>query len=380
MSSTYLAFGKPNFGCGEVAAVKRVLESGWVGVGPETIAFEREISKYVGSKNVLAVNSCTSALFLSLLALGVQPGDEVIVPSLTWCSSANAILYAGATPVFCDVDVDTLSITLESVHRVISKKTKAVIYVHFGGLAGDIVNFKKGLPDNIAVVEDAAHAFGSCYPQGNKVGSSGNLTCFSFYANKNLSTGDGGAIATDDALLYEKLRLLSQQGLPADAWKRYSDAKTFASSDIKSLGYKMNYNDVLASIGRVQLKRQDKLSELRRKVADCYFSGLSASDKISFQVGVNELFHSLHLFTIVLSTERMGPSRDEVQMSLRKRGIGASVHYYPLHRMSFYKTFCQAKLDNTNFLANKLLTLPIGPCVSTDNAQYVVNSLLEIIS
>ena len=227
----YLAFGRPDFGEEEIAAVTRVLRSGWIGMGPEVIAFEQELAAYFGAPHVVTVNSCTSALHLALLVNGVGPGDEVIVPSLTWCSTANAALYLGAKPVFCDVTPETLNITPELVLKCLTKRTKAVIAVHFGGLAVDVVSLRAALPPNIVIIEDAAHALGATYPDGRPVGSSGNAVCFSFYANKNLSTAEGGAIALTDPAQAERLRSLRQHGLPIDAWKRFIQPKSMLLSN-----------------------------------------------------------------------------------------------------------------------------------------------------
>ncbi|MFM9912014.1 MAG: DegT/DnrJ/EryC1/StrS family aminotransferase, partial [Methylophilaceae bacterium] len=218
----YLPFGKPNFSQVEIDAVTKVVRSGWIGMGPETIAFEKELEAFVEAPYVVTVNSCTSALFLSLLVSGVGPDDEVICPSLTWCSTANVALYLGARIVFCDVDIDTLCVTVDSILEKITPRTKAVMVVHMGGLAVDVAALRKKIPAHIEIIEDAAHAIGAKYPNGKPVGSSGNLTCFSFYANKNLSTGEGGAVALHDEGKAERLRSLRQHGLSSDAWKRFS--------------------------------------------------------------------------------------------------------------------------------------------------------------
>ncbi len=192
----YLPFGKPDFSRREVDAISKVLHSGWIGMGEETLAFERELAVFLNVPRVVSVNSCTSALFLSLLAHDIGPGDEVICPSLTWCSTANAALYLGAKPVFCDIDADTLCITAETVRDKLSSSTRAVIPVHFGGLCADIKGIRAEIPPHVVIIEDAAHAFGARFEEGQPVGSSANLTCFSFYANKNLSTGEGGGNCT----------------------------------------------------------------------------------------------------------------------------------------------------------------------------------------
>ena len=223
----YLPFGKPNFSDEEIAAVTRVLRSGWIGMGPETLAFEEELAEYLGAPYVVTVNSCTAASFLALLVLGVGPGDEVICPSLTWCSTANVALYLGAVPVFCDVDPHTLCISPDAIQEKLTARTKAVIVVHYGGLATEVKELQQVIPSSVVLVEDAAHALGARFSDGRPVGSSGNLTCFSFYANKNLSTAEGGAIALFDEAMVERLRSLRQHGMPADAWARFYSLKEF---------------------------------------------------------------------------------------------------------------------------------------------------------
>jgi perosamine synthetase len=376
---TYLPFGTPHFSEAEIEAVTRVLRSGWVGMGPETASFEKELADYLSAPHVVAVNSCTSALFLSLKALGVGPGDEVIVPSLTWCSTANAAMYLGATPVFCDVDLETMSASEASIKAALTAKTKAVVHVHYGGLAGDMKALRGALPPGVGIVEDAAHALGAKYSDGRPVGSSGNLTCFSFYANKNLSTGDGGAVATTDARLAEAVRLISQQGLGADAWKRFSNPTAMLTSEISELGYKMNFTDLQASIGRVQLKRQGVMQKHRVDLAACYLERLnSAGLGLRFQRGLGTSEHAHHLFVIRLP---IGPrlSRNQVLLDLRARNIGASIHYAPLHTQPLYRAYARHPLPHTEELMHEILTLPIGPSVSQDDASAVAGDLLELI-
>jgi dTDP-4-amino-4,6-dideoxygalactose transaminase/MoaA/NifB/PqqE/SkfB family radical SAM enzyme len=266
----YVSFGRPNFSELEIEAVTRVLRRGWVGMGPETIAFEEELAAAVGARHVVTVNSCTSALFLSLLVSGVRPGDEVICPSLTWCSSANAVLYLGARPVFCDVDARTLCATPEHVVPLVSDRTRAVVVVHFGGLAAEVAALRDALPARVRIIEDAAHAFGATYSDGTAVGASGNPVCFSFYANKNLSTAEGGAVALMDDADAERIRRLRQHALPLDAWKRFSDPQSLMLSNaLAELGYKMNYTDLQSALGRVQLMRQSEFRDIRLRIWLC---------------------------------------------------------------------------------------------------------------
>jgi dTDP-4-amino-4,6-dideoxygalactose transaminase len=317
-------------------------------------------------------------LFLSLLVQGIGPGDEVIVPSLTWCSTANAAIYLGATPVFCDVERSSFCITPELVAAKLTSKTKAVIVVHFGGLTVDIQSVRRVLPKNVHLIEDAAHALGSMFVDGNPVGSSGNLTCFSFYANKNLSTGEGGAVALNDEALARRLRSLRQHGLDADAWKRFSDPRAALTPTFEELGYKMNYTDLHASIGRVQLRRQTEFQKTRLAIAEEYVRGLqSPARQICFQSNFLDWRHARHLAIVVLPTERMKSSRNEVVLEMRRRNIGASIHYRPLHTIPLYANQFPASLPNTEWLSDRVMTLPIGANMTTDDAHYVAAHLLE---
>jgi perosamine synthetase len=381
MRTDYLPFGRPNFADDEIVAVSRVMKTSWIGMGPETLAFEEELAAYLEAERVITVNSCTSALFLALLTHGVGPGDEVICPSLTWCSSANAAIYLGATPVFCDVDSVTMSASLDSILTCLSPRTKAVVVVHLGGLAADVITLRAAMPENVAIVEDAAHAIGSRYTNGRPVGSLGNAVCFSFYANKNLSTGEGGAIAIANPDQAARLRSLRQHGLSADAWKRFTHPSTRPVAGIGELGYKMNYTDLQAAIGRVQLRRQSEFAQRRHAIADFYVKRLAAADRgIEFQAGVLDPAHSLHLFLVKLPIEMLRLSRDDILLALRERNIGASIHYPPLHTMPLYATFAKpATLANTDYLAPRILTLPISASMDLEDAEYVAENLLDIL-
>jgi perosamine synthetase len=375
-----LPFGRPSFGEAELAAVARVLRSGWVGLGPETLAFEQELAAYVGASALVAVNSCTSGLTLALRLLGVGAGDEVVVPSLTWCSTANAVLYCGATPVFADVDAHSLCLDAASVSSALSPRTKAVIVVHFGGACADTEALKRCLPAGVHLVEDAAHALGSRYADGRPMGSSGNATCFSFYANKSLSTADGGAIAIGDADAAERLRSLRSHGVRQDSWGRFTHSReALLLEPLESLGYKAGFNDVLAAIGRVQLARQAEFAATRAAAARVYREAL-APLPLHFQAGSADAAHANHLFTVMLQPgARLG--RDALMLALRERGFGATVHYPPLHRMPLYQREARAvALPQTESIAERILTLPIGACVSTADAQAVAAAMHSLLT
>ena len=378
----YLPFGKPNFSDQEIAAVARVLRSGWIGMGPETIAFEQELADYLGARHVVTVNSCTSALFLALLVSGVGPGDEVICPSFTWCSTANAALYVGAKPVFCDIDADTLCPTVEHVLAKVTPRTKAVMVVHFGGLAVDVGALRTALPQGMAIIEDAAHALGARFNNRMWVGSSGNLTCLSFYANKNLSTGEGGAIALSDESMAEHLRSLRQHGLPLDAWKRFTHKQSLLLSEpLATLGYKMNYTDLQACIGRVQLARQSEFDAIRLDIARRYVDGLKElSPPLTFQKDCTHPHHARHLFVLQLPLERLRPARDDLLLALRARNIGASIHYAPLHRMPLYAGGCEpVSLPTTEQVAGRIMTLPISASMTPNDAEDVLAEFKAVL-
>ncbi|HLG55914.1 MAG TPA: DegT/DnrJ/EryC1/StrS aminotransferase family protein [Vicinamibacterales bacterium] len=378
--SQYLPFGRPDFGAEEIDAVSRVMRGGWVGMGQETVAFEQELAAYAGAPHVVTVNSCTSALFLSLLVSNVGPDDEVICPSLTWCSTANAALYLGARPVFCDVEPHTLSVSPETVTRHLTPRTKAVMVVHMGGLAADVEAIRAALPSHVAIIEDAAHALGALYGDGTPVGSSGNLTCFSFYANKNLSTGEGGAVALFDASRADRLRSLRQHGLSADAWKRFTHPQSALSVKVSELGYKMNYTDLQASIGRVQLRRQHEFATRRLALARRYADALRDSPlPLDFQHKVLDHDHARHLLVVTLPAGRMCLTRNEVLLALRNRNIGASVHYAPLHMMPAYAGSGRLSLPHTEALMDRIMTLPISASMTDADVDYVAGHLIDVL-
>jgi dTDP-4-amino-4,6-dideoxygalactose transaminase len=377
----YLAFGAPDFGDAEIEAVARVMRSGWVGMGPETIAFENELAEYVGAPHMVCVNSCTSALFLSLLVEGIGPGDEVIVPSLTWCATANAALYLGATPVFCDVDPLNMCVTAESIAAKLTASTKAVIAVHYGGYAIDVDMLRRSLPSHVVIIEDAAHALGARYSNGKRVGASENSVCFSFYANKNLSTADGGAIALFDTHKAERLRSLRMNGMDSNAWSRYTKPSTAFVAGVAELGYKMNLTDLQAAIGRVQLCRLDEMAATRKQIADHYKKRLSELGVlIPFQSNAFDDSHARHLLVAQFDPAKTGMQRDALLLALRAVNIGASIHYRPLHGQPLYSQQGTHPLPITEALAERILTLPISAKMTLPDVNYVVEQLVHLIS
>ncbi|MFC1886508.1 DegT/DnrJ/EryC1/StrS family aminotransferase [Thermodesulfobacteriota bacterium] len=249
-----------------------------------------------------------------------------------------------------------------------------------GGFAIEIERVRKILPEHIVIIEDAAHALGAKFLDGTPVGSSGNMTCFSFYANKNLSTVEGGAIALFDEKIADRLRSLRQNGMSVDAWKRFSQPKSILSPEVVELGYKMNYTDLQASIGRVQLRRQPEFHNSRLDIAKTYHENLyKFSSEIKFQSKIIHPSHARHLFLIQLSIENSKLTRDEVLLKLRKRNIGASIHYPPLHLMPFYLGKEEANLPNTVRICSRIMTLPISSSMTLDDAEYVIFHLKKCL-
>ena len=305
----------------------------------------------------------------------------MVCPSLTWCSTANVVVSLGAKPVFCDVGPGTLCLTTETVRAKLTDKTKAVIIVHMGGLAIDVDKIHSSIPEHIAIVEDAAHALGTKFENGKAVGSSGNLTCFSFYANKNLSTGEGGAIALFDEDAANRLRSLRQNGMPVNAWNRFQKPKSLLHVELIEFGYKMNYIDLQACIGRIQLKRQPEFYEIRLSISKYYYNQLSAlCPSMKFQKDIVNPGHARHLFILLLPIDEIGLSRDQILLELRARNIGACIHYTPLHLMPFYSSKNQPSLYNTERLFKQMITLPISASMEMTDAEYVVTQLNELIN
>lgn len=376
----YLPFGRPDFGEEEIAAITRVMRSGWIGMGPETIAFEEELAAAAGAPHVVTVSSCTAAMSLCLRALDISAHDEVICPSLTWCSTANAALYQGAQPVFCDIDPASFCVTAESILAQVTDRTRAVMVVHFGGFAIDVAKLRALLPARIAIIEDAAHALGATYPDGRPVGSSGNLVCYSFYANKNVSTGEGGAVATFDSTLADRIRSLRQHALPINAWKRFTHAQTvLLSPQLTELGHKANYTDMQAAIGRVQLRRLPAMAAHRQALACRYLERLARlSRQIEVQAGLGESAHARHLFPVrIKSASRR--ARDELLFDLRQRNIGATVHYALLHLMPLYRRPAMPPLPVSEATGRTILTLPISASMSAQDVDYVCDHLAELV-
>lgn len=370
---------KPSYTRAEIEAVTEVMGSGWIGLGPKTAEFESCFTQYVGAGHAVALNSGTAALHLSLLALGIGPGDEVLVPTITFVSTAHAVGYCGATPVFCDVEPDTLNLNPADAETRITERTKAIMPVHYGGHPCDMDTIRT-LADQhgLLVIEDAAHACGSLY-KGRHVGALGSdATCFSFHAVKNLATADGGMVTTDRLEIAQSLLRLRWCGIDKSTWQRAgeTDVKRQYSQytwyyEIHDLGYKYHMNDIAAAIGLVQLGRLDAMNQRRREIASAYTERLSRLDWVTCPVEKEYAHSGQHNY--VIKTKH----RDALNLYLRKHGISTGVHYIPIHLQPYYRQRSQVILPAAEKVWKDLLTLPVYPNMTDQQVQTVIGQILE---
>jgi dTDP-4-amino-4,6-dideoxygalactose transaminase len=364
--ATFLGFQPPAVGEDEIAAVSETLRSGWLTTGPRTAELEARMRDYLDATHVLAVSSCTAALHLSLVALGVGPGDEVITSSLTWPATANVIVHCGATPVFADVDEETLNIDPARVAELIGERTKAILPVDLYGQPADLDAL---LVHGVPLVEDAAHAAEARY-RGRKVGSIADATCFSLYATKNITAGEGGLIATsrdDLAAALDDLRVMRR-----GHGSRY---------DIAVPGYKANLSDVLAAIALVQLDKVERHGEIRRRHHTLYSEGVGGLDGITVVGRDPRDTHANHLFVIRIDAETAGATRDEYQQALADENIGTSIHFLPVHLLSAYRGHAsrrQPPLPVTERAGAEVLSLPFSPAHSDDDVRDAIAALRRV--
>ena len=379
-----LLFGKPNFGDEEIAEVVDTIKSGWVGTGPKTKKFEDEFAAYVGARFAVALNSCTAGLHLSLVVSGIGPGDEVIVPPLTFGATANVVEHVGAKPVFVDIDPETLCIDPNQIEAALTPRTRAIIPVHYGGMPSDMDAIcMLAEKHSLTVIEDAAHAIGAKY-KGRMIGTLSPLTNFSFYANKNLSTAEGGMVTTNDPALEEKLRVYHLHGLSRDAWKRYH-TKEFSMSEVMVPGYKYNMTDIQASLGLHQLRKQEQFIARRQELADYYdeaFSELDGMVRTVRRPKDGQTRNVLHLYPILIDTTRLKASRDRVISALLAENIGASMHFYPLHMHPFYREKYGYQPDDfpvARRVGESEISLPLVPQMSYRDADDVVAAVHKVL-
>ena len=380
MRDEFLVFGSPLIDEAAIEEVVDSLRSGWIGTGPKVGRFEAMLAEYLGVPYVRCVSSCTAALTLSLLASGVGPGDEVLVPAMTFAATANAVEHTGATPVLIDSASDDGLIDLDVAEAAIDSRTRAIVPVHFAGRPVDLDRLRE-LRDRhgLLVVEDAAHALGAEW-RGRKIGSFGNATAFSFYVTKNITTIEGGAVATDDPELAAAVERLALHGLSAGAWQRFSDAG-FRHYEVVEPGYKNNMTDVQAALGIHQLRKLDDWIDARAELWARYdelLAGLPLRTPAPPQAGVR---HARHLYTVLLE-RGLGVSRDELLDVLTSHRIGTGVHYRGVHLHPYYRD--RYGLDPADFpvatdISERTLSLPLSPKLSTVDQDDVVEALASVL-
>ncbi|MCK6600659.1 MAG: DegT/DnrJ/EryC1/StrS aminotransferase family protein [Bacteroidetes bacterium] len=381
MSKDYLVFGAPNIGDEEINAVVSTLKSGWIGTGPRVSEFENSFKDYVGGKYAVAVSSCTSALHLSMIAIGLKSGDEVIVPAMTFAATANAVIHAGGTPIFADVHIDSMVLTESEIRRKITNKTKAIIPVHFAGYPCDLdMIFKIADEFGLAVIQDCAHAIETEF-KGKKVGSYPGISCFSFYVTKNITCSEGGMIITDSEEIANKLKVLALHGMSKDAWKRFSDSG-YKHYDVVVSGFKYNMTDIQASLGLVQLNKIELFYQKRKLIWDYYQTEL-ASLPVKTPMMVEDQLgkHALHLFPILIESNKNSLTRDKVINFLHERNIGTGVHYTSLHLHSVFKSkYNLESIDfpNSKYISDRTLSLPLSSKMTVDDAKFVADNLKEL--
>lgn len=379
--TSFLPLSRPDIGEEEKAEVLDTLNSDWLSKGPKTKKFEEQFKDYVGAKHAIALSSCTAALHIALLTVGVMPGDEVITSPLTFIATGNAILYVGAKPVFVDIQRDTYNMDPELLEQRITEKTKAIIPVHFAGLPCEMDDIQKiAKKYQIPIIEDAAHAIGASF-KGKKVGNIGDITCFSFYATKTLTTGDGGLITTNNEDFARKLEILSLHGMSTGAWQRYSPTGS-AKWEMVELGYKYNMTDIQASLGIHQLAKIDSFVKKREDIFCFYDKMLKEIPEIQIPASRGYCKHARYIYPIVLRTEKLTAGRLELINHLKAENIGTGIHFISIHLQPYYEKlfgFKPEAFQNALYVSDRILSLPLFTKMTENDAYYVVNKIKGFI-
>jgi dTDP-4-amino-4,6-dideoxygalactose transaminase len=380
--AAFLPFGLPHITEAEIAEVVDTLHSGWLSTGPKTKRFEREFAEVVGAPHAVAVCSATAGMHLALEALGIKPGDEVIVPVYTFTATAAVVIHCGGTPVFVDVDPVTCNIDPACLEKAITPRTRAVMVVHIAGVPAemdDILALTR--PRNIAVVEDAAHTFPSTY-RGQMIGTIGDITAFSFYATKTIATGDGGMLTTHNPDYARRMALMALHGMSKDAWKRYTVEGSWFY-EIVEAGFKYNMTDLAAALGVQQLARRQWLLERRQRIAARYTQAFAALPELETPPNPAHVQHAWHLYQLRLRPERLSITREAFIQALAAANIGTSVHFIPLHLHPYYRdTFALAPGDFPMALDayQREISLPIYPGMTDEDVADVIGSVQEIVA
>lgn len=385
-----IPFAKISLSGKELKYINEVLKSGWLTTSSKTLLFEKLFAEYVGAKYSCAVNSCTAALHLAVESVGIKSGDKVIVPSMTFTATAEVLRYMGADPIFIDVEYGTSLVSSPILNEAIEKNpgAKALILVHYGGQspllttsAGDgILDICR--KNNIILIEDAAHAFPTRY-NNRLIGSFGDITCFSFYANKTITTGEGGMLVTNDETFYKRAKMMRLHGINHDIWERFTTNSSSWEYDVLAPGFKYNMPDISAAIGLAQFEKAEIFRTQRQRCAVYYFKELKDIKVIDLPACICPMEnHSWHLFPIIIKPEAR-VSRDEFIHLMADAGIGTSVHYKPLHRMSYYKETYNLRPDdfpNTEKIWKGTVSLPIYPGLKETQLKYICTNIKRILS
>ena len=381
MRENFLPFSTPSISEDEIAAVADVLRSGWITTGPNSGKFEEAFAAYTGAAGAVAVSSATGGMHCVLLALGIGPGDEVITPSMTWVSTVNLICLLGATPVFADVDRDTLMVSRATVEPLITERTKAIIPVHYAGAAADLDPLRKLAAERgITLIEDAAHAAGTEY-KGARIGKTGTAI-FSFHPIKNMTTGEGGMVCSDDEELLAKVKSLKFHGLGVDAYDRQTHGRA-PQAQVLQPGYKYNLTDIAAVLGLGQLARLDGFNARRTELAQRYLEQLSAIPEI-LPLGRPDYdqLHAWHLFIVRLDMEKAGMDRDAFMAALKEQNIGTGLHFRAVHLQKYYVEnhgMQRGMLPNTEWNSDRILSLPLCPSMTDSDVDDVVAAIKTVL-
>ncbi len=382
VSSPFVPFVRPAITEAEIDDLVAVLRSGWLTTGPRVREFEARFAAYVGAPQAVAVNSCTAALHLSLLAAGVGPGDEVVTTPLTFCATANVILHTGATPVFADVDAVSMNLDPAAAAAAITSRTRVVLPVHLAGRPADVAAFERlAAHHGLCVVEDAAHCVEG-EAAGAKIGTTARFTCFSFYATKNLTTGEGGMVTTADEAVARWMRTAALHGMSRDAWARYGKGGS-AYYDVVTPGFKYNMMDLQAALGLRQLARLAEMQARRDAVWRFYDQALADLPVVRpAPVGPGDV-HARHLYTILVDEGEAGLSRDALYDALTERGIGVSIHFRALHLHSYYRErfgFTRGQFPRAEWISDRTLSLPLSGATTDEDAERVVSALRSLLA
>ncbi|RII26236.1 MAG: UDP-4-amino-4,6-dideoxy-N-acetyl-beta-L-altrosamine transaminase [Geobacter sp.] len=383
MRTDFLPFSRPTIDDAEINEVVDSLRSGWITTGPKVKRFEEEFKAYVGAPYAVPLSSATAGLHLTLLALKIKEGDEIITTPMTFASTVSICVLCGAKPVLVDIEPGTLNIDAAKIRAKISERTRAIIPVHFAGQSCDMDPiFALAKEFGITVIEDAAHAAGTEY-KGKRIGSFDSVSIFSFHPNKNITTGEGGMVCTPDEALAEEVSLLKFHGMSREAWKRFAASGT-PNYDIVLPGFKYNMMDIQAAIGIHQLPRLDGFIDKRRDIAEYYNREFADVAELALPIyAPYQQRHAWHLYTPLVRIEKLAIDRDTFMAELKKENIGTGLHYKAIHHHEYYRNtlnIAAGELPNADYASDRILSLPLFPLMSLDDARDVVEGVKNVIA